>query len=86
MDTQYINVHIIAAKRGSMAVTSSSLVVLSNRLPFTLQRGEDGGIRRVAAAGGLVTAVAPVVVQSKGNKSRGKQYIGVVPYRVLTPV
>ena len=58
-----------------MAVTSSSLVVLSNRLPFTLQRGEDGGIRRVAAAGGLVTAVAPVVVQSKGNKNKGIQSI-----------
>ncbi len=49
-----------------MKVTSSSLLVVSNRLPFTLTRGSDGSLLRVPAAGGLVTAVAPVVVQSKG--------------------
>ena len=44
-----------------------SLLVVSNRLPFTVRREADGGVRRVPAAGGLVTAVAPVVIQTKGN-------------------
>lgn len=50
-------------------MTGSSLIVVSNRLPFTLKRHEDGTTSRVAAAGGLVTAVAPVVVNGKGNVS-----------------
>ena len=49
-----------------MAVTASSLILVSNRLPFTLDRNSDGVLRRKAAAGGLVTAVAPVVIQSHG--------------------
>jgi len=44
----------------------SSLIVISNRLPFTLSRSEEGVLIRKAAAGGLVTAVAPVVIQSQG--------------------
>ena len=44
----------------------SSLVVVSNRLPFTVSPGPDGALQRRAAAGGLVTAVAPVVIQSRG--------------------
>ena len=44
----------------------SSLVVVSNRLPFTVSQGPDGALQRRAAAGGLVTAVAPVVIQSRG--------------------
>ena len=44
----------------------SSLLVVSNRLPFTVSAGPDGTLRRQPAAGGLVTAVAPVVIQSKG--------------------
>ena len=47
--------------------TEFSLLVVSNRLPFTVRRKADGGLRRVPAAGGLVTAVAPVVIQTKGN-------------------
>ena len=47
--------------------TEFSLLVVSNRLPFTVRRDVDGGVRRVPAAGGLVTAVAPVVIQTKGN-------------------
>ena len=43
-----------------MAVTASSLLVVSNRLPFTLA-GEP--LERRPAAGGLVTAVAPVVIR-----------------------
>ena len=49
-------------------MNSSNLIVISNRLPFTLKRGSDGSLRRVPAAGGLVTAVAPVVIQTKGKK------------------
>ena len=51
-----------------MSMTSSSLIVVSNRLPFTLgvSPDSDGSLRRKPAAGGLVTAVAPVVIQSKG--------------------
>ena len=44
----------------------SSLIVVSNRLPFVLKRNEDDTLVRKSSAGGLVTAVAPVVVQSKG--------------------
>jgi len=50
-----------------MAVAGTSFIVVSNRLPFTLARDEEGTLRRVAAAGGLVTAVAPVLIQSKGT-------------------
>ena len=67
-----------------MSVTASSLIVVSNRLPFTLDKTEGGGLKRQSSAGGLVmirtinndndndnddvevTAVAPVVIQSKG--------------------
>ena len=48
-----------------------SLLVVSNRLPFTVRREADGGVRRVPAAGGLVTAVAPVVIKTKGNIFQG---------------
>ena len=44
----------------------SNLIVISNRLPFTLKRDSAGNIRRILSAGGLVTAVAPVFVKSKG--------------------
>ena len=63
----------------------SRLVVVSNRLPFTLTKDPEQGeptnqrpalpglnneiagcLRRQASAGGLVTAVAPVVIQSEG--------------------
>ena len=46
--------------------TTSRLVVVSNRLPFTVSPGPDGELQRQASAGGLVTAVAPVVSQSGG--------------------
>ena len=49
-----------------MSVTASSLVVVSNRLPFTVSRHPDGGLQRRDAAGGLVTAVAPVLIQTSG--------------------
>lgn len=42
------------------------LIVVSNRLPFVLHRQPDGNLVRRANAGGLVTAVAPVVVECKG--------------------
>ena len=63
----YFSIYLCIGKRVSMSMTSSSLIVVSNRLPFTLGVSpEDGSLRRKPAAGGLVTAVAPVVIQSKG--------------------
>ena len=46
--------------------SASSLIVVSNRLPFVLRKKEDGTLYRTSSAGGLVTAVAPVMVQSGG--------------------
>ena len=42
------------------------LIVVSNRLPFTLVKDGEGKLWRKHSAGGLVTAVAPIVVQNKG--------------------
>ncbi|ROT75321.1 trehalose-6-phosphate synthase [Penaeus vannamei] len=43
------------------------MVVVANRLPFTVQKNpETGQMERKHCAGGLVTAVAPVVVETKG--------------------
>lgn len=50
----------------SSSITASNLIVVSNRLPFVLKRGEDGSLIRQSSAGGLVTAVAPVMVRSGG--------------------
>ena len=50
-----------------MSSSSYSLIVVSNRLPFVLDRKEDDTLYRKPSAGGLVTAVAPVVIQSKGE-------------------
>lgn len=48
-------------------LVSASMIVVSNRLPFVLKRNEiTKELERKASAGGLVTAVAPVVIQSKG--------------------
>jgi hypothetical protein len=52
-----------------MTSSVSALIVVSNRLPFTLVKDKDGRVVRKAAAGGLGTAVAPVVVKSKGEHS-----------------
>nr|QSV39858.1 trehalose 6-phosphate synthase [Liposcelis entomophila] len=49
------------------AISAASMVVVSNRLPFILKRNEQTGqLERKASAGGLVTAVAPVVIKGKG--------------------
>ncbi|XP_050440661.1 uncharacterized protein LOC126845800 isoform X2 [Adelges cooleyi] len=46
---------------------SGKLIVVANRLPFVLKRNEKTNKwERKASAGGLVTAVAPVVVQGNG--------------------
>ncbi|CAL4075772.1 unnamed protein product, partial [Meganyctiphanes norvegica] len=45
---------------------TSPLVVVANRLPFSLGRRHDGSWHRKQTAGGLVTAVAPVVVETGG--------------------
>ncbi|XP_037075423.1 alpha,alpha-trehalose-phosphate synthase [UDP-forming]-like [Pollicipes pollicipes] len=47
-------------------MSSSAMIVVSNRLPFILREAEDGTLHRKQCAGGLVTAVAPVVVESGG--------------------
>jgi len=46
------------------------LVVVSNRLPFSFRRDEGGGWRAEAGAGGLVTALLPVL------RNRGGIWIG----------
>ncbi|XP_066150260.1 uncharacterized protein Tps1 isoform X1 [Euwallacea fornicatus] len=46
--------------------STGSMIVISNRLPFVLQRKKDGSLVRKASAGGLVTAVAPVVINGNG--------------------
>ncbi|CAO1393315.1 unnamed protein product [Diamesa serratosioi] len=49
------------------ATMKSSLIVVSNRLPFVLKKDlATGSMYRQASAGGLVTAVAPVVIKGKG--------------------
>ncbi|CAG9820300.1 unnamed protein product [Phaedon cochleariae] len=49
-----------------VVASSGSMIVVSNRLPFVLQRDKDGKLFRKASAGGLVTAVAPVVINGGG--------------------
>ena len=46
---------------------ATKMIVVSNRLPFVLKRNEKGELTREASTGGLVTAVAPVVVKSGGT-------------------
>ncbi|XP_039285067.1 alpha,alpha-trehalose-phosphate synthase [UDP-forming] isoform X2 [Nilaparvata lugens] len=47
-------------------IAGGKIIVVSNRLPFVLKRDASGNLSRHASAGGLVTAVAPVVVRNKG--------------------
>ena len=49
---------------------AESLVIVSNRLPVILSRKEDGQVQIETGAGGLVTAMAPVL------KHRGGTWIG----------
>ena len=39
---------------------------MSNQLPFAVSKSSDGSFRRQPCAGGLVAAIAPVIVESKG--------------------
>ena len=50
----------------NMSKASSNLIVVSNRLPFVLKRTDEGVLYRQSSAGGLVTAVAPIMVRSGG--------------------
>ena len=43
-----------------------SLIIVSNRLPFIVSNNEDGTSNRVNSAGGLVTALTPLVINSNG--------------------
>lgn len=65
-DSPSANLQLNKAKRSSTSVSASCLIVVSNRLPFVVEKNTDGTLTRKSSAGGLVTAVAPVVVQSKG--------------------
>ncbi|XP_064215204.1 uncharacterized protein Tps1 isoform X1 [Tribolium castaneum] len=49
-----------------VVASSGSMIVVSNRLPFVLQKDANGKLVRKASAGGLVTAVAPVVINGNG--------------------
>ncbi len=51
-------------------VTNSRLIIVSNRLPVVLAKGEDGSWQATAGSGGLVTAMAPVL------RDRGGSWIG----------
>jgi trehalose 6-phosphate synthase len=48
-------------------LTEPSLIVLANRAPFAHERGQDGSVRRVRSASGLVTAIEPVVEALAGT-------------------
>jgi trehalose-6-phosphate synthase len=43
-----------------------SLILVSNRLPFVINVQEDGKTSRVNSAGGLVTALTPLVINTNG--------------------
>ncbi|XP_057372869.1 uncharacterized protein LOC130693669 [Daphnia carinata] len=45
---------------------SAPLIVVSNRLPFVLKRNAHGKLQRSHSAGGLVTALGPVVMDCGG--------------------
>ncbi|XP_068221141.1 uncharacterized protein Tps1 [Palaemon carinicauda] len=49
-----------------MVLSTSPMVVVANRLPFILAKDSKGQLVRKQCAGGLVTAVAPVVVETEG--------------------
>uniref|UniRef100_A0A6A7FPD3 Alpha,alpha-trehalose-phosphate synthase [UDP-forming]-like n=2 Tax=Hirondellea gigas TaxID=1518452 RepID=A0A6A7FPD3_9CRUS len=46
--------------------STSPIIVVANRLPFIVGKDENGKPVRKQCAGGLVTAVAPVVVETNG--------------------
>lgn len=54
---------------GDNAAATGRVVVASNRLPFTLSRGQNG-LSRSASAGGLVSALEPVL------RRRGGTWVG----------
>ncbi|KAL1139912.1 hypothetical protein AAG570_006889 [Ranatra chinensis] len=51
---------------GPGGIITAPLIVVSNRLPFVLTYNKAGILERKHSAGGLVTAVAPVVIECKG--------------------
>jgi trehalose 6-phosphate synthase/phosphatase len=46
--------------------TNGRLVVVSNRLPFTLKRSGDAGWRTERSTGGLATAMGPILSRTEG--------------------
>ncbi|XP_071055913.1 uncharacterized protein [Onthophagus taurus] len=64
--TKIYKFYVFSTAANSNVVSSSgSMIVVANRLPFVLQK-KDGKLVRKASAGGLVTAVAPVVIKGNG--------------------
>lgn len=59
----------VARESGRKQASHSPIVVVSNRLPFTVQRSADG-LRRRPSPGGLVSALEPVL------RRRGGTWIG----------
>nr|BAH28884.1 trehalose-6-phosphate synthase alpha [Polypedilum vanderplanki]BAH28886.1 trehalose-6-phosphate synthase alpha [Polypedilum vanderplanki] len=57
----------ITVTAAEQSAPKSKLIVVSNRLPFVLKKDISGKLYRQASAGGLVTAVAPVVIKGKGQ-------------------
>lgn len=53
-----------------MAVDSSQLIIVSNRLPIVISKDEAGETKIVSGSGGLVTALAPVL------RNRGGRWVG----------
>ncbi|KAK4025983.1 Uncharacterized protein APZ42_022324 [Daphnia magna] len=63
-----LNVHQESKSEVEWNPSQERLIVVSNRLPFVLKRDDvTGKLVRKSSAGGLVTAVAPVVVDCGGR-------------------
>lgn len=46
---------------------ASKMIVISNRLPYTFTKKDDGSMSATQGAGGLVTAVTPLLRQTNGS-------------------
>ena len=49
------------------SANTSSLIVVSHKLPFDLDKNENGQLTRKTLSGSLATSVFPAVVQYGGN-------------------
>ncbi|QQP37811.1 Alpha_alphatrehalosephosphate synthase A-like, partial [Caligus rogercresseyi] len=67
-----------------MPITTENLIVVSNRLPFVLERNKTtGALSRKASVGGLVTAVAPISSkEDKDNPTSSLKSSQIVPVKI----